>query len=384
MKLKIWHLFIVITILFVCSFYVVNLRFDKFYRVNGINNDNRVLLEQYLDEDEQSYLVENQISIDLFIDYLKEDQFILQNYQYYNALKDSGRYYQTKDILDIGNSLSTRLTYLYNDNAFQYGETLIQESLEMAFLNKENFQFENMNMYIALKDLYEEQDYSFVDDTEFYIQRLDDLGITSKKDKEEKMSLLCKVYSKEQLLSLMRKPLSQHTEIVFNPNEYTTIVDQNHYIGEYEPHDLILLQDVPRARYTMYLRRDAYFALAIMYEDLSQQYDGFVVLQSYTGKQFLNEEDIGYQEMQLGLTICVTDTNKDYKNFVDSEISQWLEKHAYEYGFVLRYPKNKASDTGYSYDSHYYRYVGKTAARTIYEQSLSLEEYSTIPKDESD
>lgn len=384
MKLKIWHLFIVITILFVCSFYVVNLRFDKFYRANGINNDNRVLLEQYLDEDEQSYLVENQISIDLFIDYLKEDQFILQNYQYYNALKDSGRYTRIEDILDVGNSLSTRLTYLYNDNAFQYAQNLIHESLEMAFLNKENFQFEYLNIYIPLKKLYDAQDYSFVDDAEFYMKRFDELGITGIKDKEEKMNQLCKAYSKSQLMSLMSQTLSEHTEIVFNPNELTTIVDQNHYIGEYEPHDLILVQDIPRARYTMYLRRDAYFALSQMYQDLSKQYNGFVLTQAYVSKQFLSQEEVGYQEMQLGLTICITEANKDYKNFEESQLSQWLEQHAYEYGFVLRYPKNKASNTGYSYDSHYYRYVGKSAAQIIYEQSLSLEEYVLLPKKESD
>ena len=88
MKLKTWHLFAVIIALFICSFYVVNLKFDKFYRVNGINNDNRVLIEKYLDKDEQTYLIDNQISIDLFVEYIDKDDFHLQNYQYYNYLKE--------------------------------------------------------------------------------------------------------------------------------------------------------------------------------------------------------------------------------------------------------------------------------------------------------
>ena len=82
MKLKTWHLFAIISILFVCSFFIVNQKFDKFYRVNGINNDNRVLIETYLTEDEQEYLIENQIQIDLFIDYIKEPDFLLKNYHY--------------------------------------------------------------------------------------------------------------------------------------------------------------------------------------------------------------------------------------------------------------------------------------------------------------
>mgnify|MGYP007025185611 CR=1 FL=1 len=83
MKLKTWHLFAVIIILFICSFYIINQKFDKFYRVNGINNDNRVLIEKYLDEDEQMFLIDNQINISLFIDYIEEDFFYLQNYQYW-------------------------------------------------------------------------------------------------------------------------------------------------------------------------------------------------------------------------------------------------------------------------------------------------------------
>lgn len=99
-------------------FYVVNLHFDKFYRLNGINNDNRVLIEKYLSDDEQEYLIDNQISIDLFIDYIEYDDFQLVNYQYYNLLKETHRYSTITDILETGNSLATRLDYLYRQQAF--------------------------------------------------------------------------------------------------------------------------------------------------------------------------------------------------------------------------------------------------------------------------
>ena len=56
-------------------------------------------------------------------------------------------------------------------------------------------------------------------------------------------------------------------------------------------------------------------------------------------------------------------------------MSAWLQNHAYEYGYVLRNPKNKASVTNHSYDPHIYRYVGKTLAKTLYENNLTLEEY---------
>ena len=36
------YLFVTVIALFIVSFYTINLRFDPFYRVNGINNDNRM------------------------------------------------------------------------------------------------------------------------------------------------------------------------------------------------------------------------------------------------------------------------------------------------------------------------------------------------------
>ncbi|MFR6099062.1 MAG: hypothetical protein ACLUIS_02955 [Longibaculum sp.] len=147
MKLKTWYLCLVIIILFGCSFYIVNLKFDKFYRVNGINNDNRVLIEKYLDEKEQSYLIDNQISIDLFIDYIEYNDFHLENYQYYNALKATNRYRQIENILETGNSLATRLGYLFNNQSFQKAKLLIDRDLELAFLNEENFNFDYIDIY---------------------------------------------------------------------------------------------------------------------------------------------------------------------------------------------------------------------------------------------
>ena len=79
---------------------------------------------------------------------------------------------------------------------------------------------------------------------------------------------------------------------------------------------------------------------------------------------------------------CDPETKKMLLNgthqFEGTDISLWLEEHAHEYGFTLRYPKNKASITGYTYDSHVYRYVGKDLAKTLYNSSLCLEEYNLL------
>lgn len=48
---------------------------------------------------------------------------------------------------------------------------------------------------------------------------------------------------------------------------------------------------------------------------------------------------------------------------------------AYKYGFILRFPKGKEDITGYKYEPWHYRYVGQEAAKVIYENDLTLEEY---------
>ena len=45
MKLKRWHLYLIVTLCFVMAFVAINRKYDRFYRVNGINNDNRALIE---------------------------------------------------------------------------------------------------------------------------------------------------------------------------------------------------------------------------------------------------------------------------------------------------------------------------------------------------
>ena len=55
--------------------------------------------------------------------------------------------------------------------------------------------------------------------------------------------------------------------------------------------------------------------------------------------------------------------------------TRWLHSHAWEYGFILRYPKDKEDITGIAYEAWHYRYVGKEAAAYLHQTDLTLEEY---------
>lgn len=84
-----------------------------------------------------------------------------------------------------------------------------------------------------------------------------------------------------------------------------------------------------------------------------------------------------YTDARTGLSVSIT--TSDYldfsEGFADSSGGLWLADHAYEYGFVLRYPQGKESVTGMDYNPFYFRYVGKDAAYIMRKNDLCLEEY---------
>lgn len=59
----------------------------------------------------------------------------------------------------------------------------------------------------------------------------------------------------------------------------------------------------------------------------------------------------------------------------DTPEQRWLMENSYKYGFILRFPTDKSKITGINYEPWHYRYVGKEAAKEIYERGICLEEY---------
>ena len=85
----------------------------------------------------------------------------------------------------------------------------------------------------------------------------------------------------------------------------------------------------------------------------------------------------GTSEHQLGLAVDIVDVNWPYleEQQANMPAQKWLMEHCWEYGFVLRYPKNKTDVTGIIYEPWHYRYVGKELAKELTELGLTLEEY---------
>ncbi|MBP2624031.1 D-alanyl-D-alanine carboxypeptidase [Streptococcus oricebi] len=78
----------------------------------------------------------------------------------------------------------------------------------------------------------------------------------------------------------------------------------------------------------------------------------------------------GASEHQTGLALDISPAAGQ-----SDELAAKISLLAPDYGFVLRYPKDKSEITGVDFENWHYRYVGKESARYMQAHNLVLEEY---------
>ena len=88
----------------------------------------------------------------------------------------------------------------------------------------------------------------------------------------------------------------------------------------------------------------------------------------------------GTSEHQTGLCCDITDRYYEMKDssLENTALFQWMNEHCAEYGFILRYPKDKQDVTGIIYEPWHFRYVGTEAAQYMKEHGLCLEEFLAL------
>lgn len=90
----------------------------------------------------------------------------------------------------------------------------------------------------------------------------------------------------------------------------------------------------------------------------------------------------GTSEHHTGLAVDIV--GKGHQSLdraqADTAEAKWLNEHAHEYGFILRYPEDKEELTMITYESWHFRYVGVEAATYMKENDLCLEEFVELAK----
>jgi D-alanyl-D-alanine carboxypeptidase len=84
----------------------------------------------------------------------------------------------------------------------------------------------------------------------------------------------------------------------------------------------------------------------------------------------------GTSEHQTGLAADVGLVGlPDDQLFGDTEASVWVAANAHRFGFILRYPPEKAEITGYADEPWHLRYVGAELAAELHASGLTMEEH---------
>lgn len=89
----------------------------------------------------------------------------------------------------------------------------------------------------------------------------------------------------------------------------------------------------------------------------------------------LAQQVVQRPEMSEHNLALAADFNTVTNEFENTKAFTWLQKNAGDYGFILRYPKDKQDITKITYESWHWRYVGEEHAKVMKEKGYCLEEY---------
>ncbi|WP_163655061.1 D,D-carboxypeptidase/D,D-dipeptidase VanXY [Listeria sp. PSOL-1] len=177
-------------------------------------------------------------------------------------------------------------------------------------------------------------------------------------------------------------------------NIFLQLVNRNHPLLENnEPKHLVL---TPYADKDIYLHPQLAQEFKRLITDLRLE-DKIMILDGYrtqkeqerlwdysiekNGRTY-TEEFVAYpgcSEHQTGLAIDIGLRGEKHDfiapNFNDGEVVEKFLTHMKDYGFILRYPKNKKEITGIGYEPWHFRYVGIPHSQMITDQQWTLEEY---------
>lgn len=85
----------------------------------------------------------------------------------------------------------------------------------------------------------------------------------------------------------------------------------------------------------------------------------------------------GYSEHQTGWAVDIGTGSCNVQDcFSSTAGGKWTIAHAYEYGFILRYPPGLTSITGYDHEAWHFRYVGTVLSTQLHKQGVqTLEQF---------
>ncbi|MDF9867240.1 LAS superfamily LD-carboxypeptidase LdcB [Bacilli bacterium PM5-3] len=315
MRLRRRHILIyVLTISAICLL-VVFQSYDKYSRNKTINNKNKQVIEKHLSDEDKKFLIDNNINAELFMPFIKEKGFKIENYEYYNIIYQYNKKLDKSEIVEKGNKLvEEEFTLNALKNIFKNKLYTLDQLIELAI---------NPSPYYASAkpEFYPNNAYA-LSNVNYYIADY--------------------------------KP----SDLVLINVKYTKN-NKKMYLKEEANNQLNLMCDNLKL-----LTKKECGGLKIEYGFLSYDY----ILKNQKSLGSFNKP--GHSDFQLGKTISFTNS----KDFDKNSLYLWLLDNSYRYGFIQRYPDSKAEITGVINQSGVFRYVGVEQAKGMVQDQKSVEE----------
>ena len=191
-----------------------------------------------------------------------------------------------------------------------------------------------------------------------------------------------------------------------NRDEYIYLINtENSLEADYVPEDLIEISYTRKDRAAAKMREYAAKALDAMFIEMrAYGFTDVSVTSAYRSyeyqKQLFDNRLAGYlsqydyatayaktasmqaipgtSEHQSGLCADLHNLPAASQAFEAQDAFDWLVEHCADFGFILRFPKDKQDITGIIYEPWHYRYVGRYHAQKIMQSGLCLEEYCEL------
>ncbi|MDL2212054.1 D-alanyl-D-alanine carboxypeptidase family protein [Erysipelotrichaceae bacterium OttesenSCG-928-M19] len=314
MKLRRRHILIYVIVISVVSLIIVSQSYDKYSRNPSINSLNREVIENYLSDEDKKYLIDNNLNVNLFLSFIKEKGFSLQNYEYYNVVQ---KYYpkmkkaavvkQTNLLVDENFTLNS-LNNIFKNELYSLDQLISLANKPSSYFPEAKPEFYPNNAY-ALSN------------TKHYIAD----------------------YKPNDLVKL---------------NKAYTLNKSNIELSNEANKQLMLMCDNLKV-----ITEQECGGLKIKYGYISYKNTN-----KYTKELAFIKP--GHNEFQLGKTI---EFNKS-ENFNKNKLYLWLLDNSYRYGFVQRYPDDKTNHTGVSNHYGVFRYVGVNEAKNLIQNNKTIEE----------
>ncbi|MDN4475563.1 M15 family metallopeptidase [Demequina sp. SYSU T00192] len=181
---------------------------------------------------------------------------------------------------------------------------------------------------------------------------------------------------------------------VDDPDSLTVVVNKQRPLDplDHVPDDLVTVEGIPNgvtmraeaaaamtALHEAAVEAGAGFSISTAYRAYGTQsslYAGYVRSRGQDGADRFSARP-GYSEHQTGLAADVSNGVCTLQAcFATTAAGQYLAAHAWEHGYIVRYPAGSDAVTGYIYEPWHLRYVGAEVAAAMHDGGIAtLEEY---------